>query len=160
MSLDASLLFGSAWLALFLAAAGESWRRPRTHDLARVLWTLGGLALVLHLVFAFQFRHHWSHAAAVADTARQTREFTGLDWGGGVWVNYFFAALWLADAAWWWLRPESFADARRWLLLTRLFFLFMWLNATVIFVSGPQRWLGLTVCAAAVLARYGARRMR
>ena len=153
-------LFGSAWLALLLGAAGESLRQPRTKHLARVLWTLGCLFLLLHIAAAFQIRHGWSHAAAVAETARQTREFTGLNWGGGVWFNYTLAAVWIADAAWWWLRPAEFEHARRWLIFSRLFFLFMWFNAAVVFVRGPMRWVGMAVCAAVVVARRGLRLRR
>jgi len=165
MNTAAAFLSGSAWIALLLGAMGESLRsneaeHPARQSIARWLWALGGAFLLLHIAAAFHLRHGWSHAAAVADTARQTHEFTGINWGGGVWFNYALAAVWVADAAWWWFRPKAFERARRWLVFSRLFFLFMWLNAAVVFVRGPMRWFGLVVCIAAVLARYGAMRMR
>ena len=34
------------------------------------------------------------------NSARQTAEVFGLDWGGGLYVNYAFTAAWVADVAW------------------------------------------------------------
>jgi hypothetical protein len=148
-----ALLVGSAWLALLLAAAGESLRGGRADQVARGLWSAGGGLLLAHFASAFHLRHHWSHAAAVADTARQMRDLTGLEWGGGVWFNYAFTLLWAADVIAWWGWTSPWQRATNWLLFTRLFFLFMWLNAAFVFVRGPARWVGLAICGAPVLAR-------
>ena len=83
-------------LVVRLMAAG---RRPWP-NLARLCWSAGCLAFLLHVVSAFHFSHHWSHRAAYEATARQTAEVVGLDWGGGLYANYAFAALWAADVCW------------------------------------------------------------
>ena len=70
---------------------------------------LGCAFFVAHVVCAFSFYHHWSHAAAYLETARQTGEMTGFRWGGGIFLNYLIAAAWAADVLWWWLAPENFA---------------------------------------------------
>jgi hypothetical protein len=61
---------------------------------ARVGWALGGVVLVLHIAIAFHLGHGWSHAAAWD----HTQQVGGYGWG--VFVNYAFALVWLADAAW------------------------------------------------------------
>lgn len=113
---------------------------------ARVFWSLACLAFLAHVACAFEFFHHWSHAAAYRETARQTAERTGMSWGGGIYLNYLFALVWVGDAAWWWVAPASFA--RRPIMLQRLwrgFFFFMVLNGAIIFGHGPVRWLGLAL---------------
>ena len=75
---------------------------------ARLAWTAGFVVFVAHMFAAFQFVHHWSHADAYADTARKTAALTGLDWGGGLYMNYLLAVVWLADVLWWRVRPESY----------------------------------------------------
>src|SRR5437868_5813694 len=90
-------LFGTAWVAVFFWFAGAVllWGRggedpPPT---ARAWWVAGcGFGLV-HAVFVFAL-FNWSHAAAVA----HTEQVSGF--GGGVFVNYVFLAVWVLDAAW------------------------------------------------------------
>ena len=115
------------------------------------LWRGGALLLLAHMLAAFHWRHNWSHAAAYADTARQTREVTGIDWGGGVYFNYALLGLWLAEAFVW---PPDLSvrqpRARNWLAG---YYAFMWFNATVIFGHGIVPWLGaLAFADLAVLA--------
>ncbi len=47
----------------------------------------------------------WSHAAAYAHTATQVAAGVGLNWGGGIYANYAFTALWLVEVGWWWAAP-------------------------------------------------------
>jgi hypothetical protein len=144
-------------LALRVSAAGSRLRL----DTARLFWTAGCLALLLHTASAFHFYHHWSHGAAYEATARRTAEVVGLDWGGGLYANYGFAALWTADACWWWLAPGHYLARPRaleWAL--QAFLGFMAFNATVVFGTGAVRWTGLAACLflAAVLGYTGCRR--
>src|SRR6185295_15058430 len=106
-------------------------------------WTVGALAALGHSAAAFQVRHGWSQGAALAETARQTAAVTGFDWGGGLYINYLFLALWTADAGWWWLRPATF-DRRPKPLdrAVRAFLLFMFVNGAVVFAKGPIRAVG------------------
>jgi hypothetical protein len=130
-------------LALRVSAAG---RRP-TLDMARLSSTAGCLAFLLHAASAFQFYHHWSHGAAYEATARQTAEVVGLDWGGGLWANYAFAALWTVEVCWWWCGPERYLARPRVLEWTVQGFLgFIAFNATVVFEAGAIRWIGLAAC--------------
>jgi hypothetical protein len=143
-------------LALRVGAAG---RRPWLAS-ARLAWTAGCSAFLLHVACAFQFYHQWSHRAAYEATARQTAEVVGIDGGGGLYANYAFAALWAADAGWWWLRPARYLARPRGLEWAVQGFLgFIAFNATVVFGAGAVRWLGLAACLflAAELgyARYG-----
>src|SRR5262245_23179114 len=110
MNAGDSLTRGTIWLALGCAAAMAveamlCQQRPRDERLARWLWTLGCAAYLGHVLAAFHFYHHWSHAAASRETARQTTETIGITWAGGIYFNYLFTALWLADVVWWWANP-------------------------------------------------------
>ena len=130
--------------AIFVLSRGRS-----SWDAAgRVIWTVACSALLAHVFCAFQFYHHWSHAAAYLATAEQTSKMVNLNWGGGLYFNYAFLIGWIADIAWWWLRGLESYRQRPWLLLVlwHSFILFMFFNATVIFESGPQRWAGWLLC--------------
>ena len=114
----------------------------------RLAWTIGCTALVAHFASAFHFYHSWSHASAYADTARQTNEVFGIDWGGGLFVNYAVALLWMSDVAWWWFAGAGAYRWRSWLvtLVWHAFLVFIIFNGTVVFAHGFGRWLGVVVC--------------
>jgi hypothetical protein len=98
---------------------------------------------------SFHWRHGWSHADAVQHTARQTAELTGWNWGGGIYLNYVFAAMWCWEAAAAWLWPAALERRPRTVEWSfRGFYLFMIFNAAVVFVPGPARWLGAACCLA------------
>ena len=146
------------WAAVagyFAGAAAFALARGRRgwDSFARLAWTAACAALLAHVACAFQFQHGWSHAAAYRETARQTEEVFGLDWGGGLYINYALMAVWVADVVWWWGRG---LDAyRRWPLLAsawRAFLLFIVFNATVVFKDGFVRWAGLGLCLALCVA--------
>src|ERR1700752_1372958 len=93
-------LLTTIWLALAGLVAGEAGktRGRRSGREPRWAWPAsctGLVALVAHMLVAMGARHGWSHEAALAETARQTAAVYGLDWGGGLYVNYLFAGLWL-----------------------------------------------------------------
>lgn len=118
-------------------------RLGRWTSSAGSLWLAGVLLLLLHFALAFHLRHGWSHAAAVAATAAQTKALTGFDWGGGVWLNYLLAIVWLLDALW--LRFHAASHARRPLWQSAAihgWLAFLWLNATVVFGATPARVFG------------------
>jgi hypothetical protein len=128
------LLYALRLAADFLVA--EPTLRER---LARLAWTAGCAVYLLHVGLAFHFLHHWSHAAAVAHTARRTFEVVGVNWGGGIYINYAFTLLWVTDVAWWWTRAarhQPTPAALYWSV--HAVFAFMMLNATVVF--GPPFW--------------------
>jgi hypothetical protein len=148
---------GTIWLSLLAWVIGE-WRRsaPNAPTTAgRRPWTVGALAALVHSALAFHIHYGWSHADAYADTARQTAAVTGLEWGGGLYVNYAFLVVWTADALWWRGAPQSFRDRPRLLdRAVRAFLLFMFVNGAVVFARGSWRWLGAVAVSAVVAAWY------
>lgn len=127
------------------------------HAWSRVWWSAGAAVFILHVICAFHFVHHWSHADAYAATAQQTRELAGLDWGGGVYFNYVFTVVWIADALWWWTLPAGHRARPRTVSATlHGFMLFMWFNGTVVFGASVARWLG--VAAFLLLGMLGLRK--
>jgi hypothetical protein len=128
--------------------------------LSRSLWTAGCAVYLLHVLCAFAFIHHWSHAAAYLATARQSEQVIGLAWGGGLYVNYAFTLLWLADVSWWWLNPQRYLVRSRAIeCAVQVFMGFIVFNATVIFASGLSRWLGVAGCLLLALCFYRRRRL-
>jgi len=93
-------LYWIVWISLSFFALGEAGRRS-ARTWAKPVSIAGLLLLAVHIVMAMGVRHGWSHAAAITATARQTSVVYGLDWGGGVYVNYLFVAVWLATFVSW-----------------------------------------------------------
>lgn len=118
-------------------------------------WTAGAALIIMHSAAALHVRHGWSHRQALESTAIQTKAVTGVDWGGGLYVNYAFLALWAADAMWWWLRPGAYA-ARPAPVTHALAagFLFMFLNGAVVFAHGAMRWFGAACVGIVAFAWY------
>jgi hypothetical protein len=147
-------LYITIWIALGCFVAAEAGRRPALTGRPPSRWTspvsaIGLVLLVVHIALAFDVRHGWSHAAAVESTARQTVAVYGLDWGGGIYVNYLFAGVWAVDAWLWHTAAASSARRPRavvWAL--RAFYAVIIVNGAVIFVPGPRRWLGIALALA------------
>lgn len=121
---------------------------------ARLAWTIGCAALIAHFVCAFNFYHAWSHESAYVDTARQTAEVFKINWGGGLFINYAVALVWIIDVTWWWVSGLN-AYRRRSLLVTMIwhgFLIFIIFNATVVFKDGMTRWVGVLVCLSLCLS--------
>ena len=115
---------------------------PAIDRYLRWVWTGGWFLFFFHMLAAFHFQHHWSHAHAVADTARQTLELIGWEFGGGVYFNYLFLLLWGADLVLWWQGKQSadwYRPLRRMLIGYLIFIAF---NGVVVFKSGWLRWAG------------------
>jgi hypothetical protein len=112
--------------------------------LARAVWTVGALAMVIHAAAAFALVYEGSQDVALAAVARQTAGITGVKTGAGLYVNYAFIAIWIADAAWWWtVPPAKAAVVGTWAWARLAFFLFMFVNGAVVFADGWMRGLGL-----------------
>lgn len=148
------------WTALALYAVGEYGRARRPPAAwARPVWLLGALAYLGHVTAAFGIHHDWSHAAAYAHTAAQTEAYFGLDWGGGIWMNYAFTVIWVAEGLWWQLAPAHYARRPPALATAvRSTFLFMIINGAVVFVNGPRRLIGVGVLAALIGIWWNGRR--
>jgi hypothetical protein len=149
-------------LATVAWAVGEALMRrsPLSDRWARAFWTMGIALALAHVVLAFQLVYAWNHEAAVAATGRQAADRFGWDWRGGIYVNYVFLALWLADVGWWWLAPASHASRPIGIEAARLaLFTFMFLNGAVVFASGTGRLVGIASVVVALLGSL-ARRQR
>ncbi len=104
--------------------------------------------MIVHVVAAFHFRHDWSHASAVAHTARETYELLGWEFGLGVYFNYLFVAIWLVDALWWWLAPTQYESRHHWLSsMVHAYLLFIVINGCIVFEAGITRWAALLAIA-------------
>jgi len=155
-------LYVTIWLALALFVAGETGRglTPRGSRPPAWAWwafTLGLALALIHTLLSFHIVHDWVHADAVRTTAAQTEAMYGVAVGWGVYVNYVFFAVWLADA-WWW-RAAAATPVRppevTWTL--RAFYMIVIFNAAVVFATGPRRLIGLVLVS--WLARVWGRRL-
>lgn len=142
------MILASAWVAMVAWFLGVTALLSRPAGPAiprgvRIMWAVGCGLLVLHVAIAFDLAHRWSHAAAF----EHTREVGGF--GEGIYVNYFFVALWLGDAIWLLASPESYQRRPRWLTLAiHGFMAFIVFNAMVVFGT----WVGRGLFAAFVAA--------
>lgn len=133
------LLYVAALIALLTAP-----HRAESQTVARGLWTAACGTFVAHLVAAFHFYHGWSHAHAVADTARQTEALLGWAFGAGIYFSYLFAVLWVADVAWWWIRPTAYRQRSPILhALVHGYLFFIAINGAIVFEDGVTRWVGI-----------------
>ncbi|MBT6495792.1 MAG: hypothetical protein HOL01_14685, partial [Planctomycetaceae bacterium] len=111
---------------------------------SRWLWTVGCLLYLMHVVCAFAFFHDWSHDRAYAHTASQTQEVIGWNWGGGLYVNYLFTIVWIADVIRQWncigngTRSSRLPD-----LAMQSLIAFMVINATIVFGPPFWKWIGV-----------------
>ena len=145
-----------SFLLYVLAIALRLTRRDRT---ARFVWSTAFAAFACHMIAAFEFEHHWSHADAYDSTARKTDALTGLDWGGGLYANYAVAIVWLVDVLWWLMRPSNYLHRPAAIEgIVQGFLAFLWFNATVVFGHGPIQPLGAVAFLG--LAILGVARLR
>jgi hypothetical protein len=134
-----SLAWYLAALLAMLCCRSQDWSAtsPRGR-LARWCWTWAVVCFLVHLALAFHFVHDWSHAHAFA----KTRRVAGV--GEGIYVSYAFTLLWVADVCYWWIAPRAFAARSVWIdRALQAFMLFIVFNGTVIYESGPIRWVAL-----------------
>lgn len=151
-----ALMLATIWVSLASFVAGEAGKTRYRHRAVEArwawpVWCLGLVACVVHILIAMAYRHGWSHRSAVLETARQTADVYGVAWSGGVYVNYLFVAVWLADLLWWRSNPRRYfqqAPWMRWAL--QGFYLVIVFNAAVIFAAPDRRLAGVAVTAALV----------
>ncbi|HUQ91903.1 MAG TPA: hypothetical protein VM120_09485 [Bryobacteraceae bacterium] len=151
-----ALTFFSAWLATMLYVAAEALWLLRADRQARVWWSVGCACLLTHAASAFHYVHHWSHREAYIATARQTADFFPVSFGGGIYLNYVFTLLWVADAVWWWRGLLRYRTRPSWITGSIHGFLaFLFFNATVVFGQGWIPWAGVaaTLLLLAILIR-------
>ena len=147
------------WITIVAYAVGSvvfalARGRSRWDSATRGLWTISVVSLVGHFISAYAFYHHWSHDSAYLDTARQTEAVIGLNWGGGLFINYGFLIIWTIDVGWWWLRGLNSYRTRPWPLVAAWhgFLIFILFNAMVVFKHGVVRWIGVVICTVLCVA--------
>jgi hypothetical protein len=132
------VVYASIWIALVFFIAGETGRtltptgrRPP----AWAAWTFltGCVIAIVHTILAFAIAHNWSHADAVFDTARLTKEMYGVDFGQALYMNYVFLGVWLADAVWWIASPNGHVRPAFVTWTLRGFYALYLFNAMVVF---------------------------
>jgi hypothetical protein len=151
-----AIVRGTMIVATIAWALGEALMRrsPASDRWARAFWTVGIALALTHVALAFQLVYAWNHEAAVAATVKQAADRIGLGWRGGIYINYGFLALWLADVCWWWIAPNSHSARSMRTEMTRFaLFTFMFVNGAVVFASGAGRLIGMASIAVAVLAK-------
>ena len=120
---------------------------------ARVAATTGSVALLVHVALAFHFTHDWRQDLALQETSRQTAEVVGIEWSGGLYINYAFMLAWLMDTAWWWRGLDIYRQRPRAVTIAwHAVLLFMFFNATVVFTGEKFRWAGLLICSVVALS--------
>jgi hypothetical protein len=142
------------WIAITAYVSGVvifalSGRNGRWDSLTRIVWTTGCAGLLAHFVCAFHFYHGWSQESAYRETARQTAAIVGLNWGGGLFINYFVLVAWVVDVSWWWWKGVNSYRRRPWQVLAAWhgFLIFIIINATIVFKTGVVRWTGVALSA-------------
>ncbi|MGV3757451.1 MAG: hypothetical protein ACO1QS_18890 [Verrucomicrobiota bacterium] len=143
-------IIATAWLTGlgYVLAVCLRLRQGRWTPWAARCWFFGACMMLIHVLAAFHFRHQWSHAAAVIDTARQTKELIGWEWGGGVWLNYLLVLIWLGDALWLTLAESNYVIRAKWLsVAVQGYLAFMWFNATVVFGGWGAKVFGVIAIA-------------
>ena len=142
---------GSMWLALsgFVAA---HWGFRHAGSTAHGRWPLtaywvGAVLALAHTLAAFRWHYDWSHTQAVTATAKQTTEVFGLNWGGGVWVNYAFLVAWLVDAGWRTGRPRRYVAVSTGTWVLRGFYFIIIANGAITFVAWPMNLVGAGLVA-------------
>lgn len=146
-----ALLYLTIWASMIALGLSEWARRGQDRWSRRPAWVIsaGGLALlVTHIAIAIVHHHGGDHSAAVAETARLTERVYGVAWGGGVYVNYAFVAVWAAYLSWWRRRMDLVIDSRSIpVLVLRCLLFALIVNALVVFASAQTRPLGVIICA-------------
>jgi len=120
--------------------------------LASWLWALATVFFTAHVIAAFAEVHDWSHVAALSHTADVTAEHTGVRMGGGLYLNYLFTLVCVAEAIWMFCWPASHKLRPGQIgIAIGCFTIFMIVNGAIIFANGPVRWFSLVVSIVLVL---------
>ena len=142
-------LYVTIWMGLVLFALGETGRiRQGTGGRPRWAWwafAAGLVSTIVHTLLAFDLVHDWIHDDAVRSTAMQTEAVFGVAAGWGVYVNYAFLGIWLADLWWWRAAPAGRIRPGVLTWTLRAFYMIVIFNGAVVFATGAGRLLGAAI---------------
>lgn len=138
-SIDLSLLLWAIAVSFFLHLDWIDWIiRSLSYQLARWIWTLAFVTYLVHMAMAFHYYHGWSHQ----DAYDRTDRISGF--GGGIYVSYLFTLVWLMETMSFWFSINWVMQRPRWVdLLIHGFLAFILFNGSVVYATGPIRWLSL-----------------
>jgi hypothetical protein len=146
MSAAALVVFVSVAAAVACWAVGQAFNH-------RGAWLVGALLMLVHSAAAFATFYEGRHDVAQLATMHQTRALTGIEFAGGIFVNYLFLAVWMTDAAWWGFAPGSYRTRPRVVSYTiRGFIFFIIVNGAVVFADGWARVVGASAVILVVAA--------
>tara|TARA_A100001037_G_scaffold290553_1_gene303551 strand:+ start:655 stop:1131 length:477 start_codon:yes stop_codon:yes gene_type:complete len=136
--------------SLYAIALGLILSKPQqTSALFKVVWSTACLLAALHAYLALSDVHHWNHHHAFEHIANETERVLGFRFGYGVYFNYLFVLVWIADVIWLWGSPESYQNrSNRLSSAFHLFLILIMVNGAVVFRDGLPRYLGIVVIAA------------
>lgn len=125
-----------------------------TEHMIAWMWLIGALFAFGHSLGALMTFHHGSQTEALDSTAEQTQQLLGFRFGAGLYVNYLFVVVWVADAVFRLLAPMRYLSLPSWYRYSAIGFLvFIAINGAIIFKSGPIRGIGIgCVCLLGILA--------
>jgi hypothetical protein len=141
-------------IACYVVAVGLQLRHRSPDRLRKFVWAAGAVLCVIHVVTAMAAFHDFSHVDSMRHTAEVTARVVGLNWGGGVYINYLFTVVWCVDALRQWHGPPD----RRTPVWIQVFMAFIVFNATAVF--GPRWWKFATAVALLILAMVWHQRRR
>ena len=141
-------------LALYALAVAVSFsgadpeKRQRSY---RMLWRLGCMFALLHVLCAFHLVHGWNHQIAVKHTIMETERVTGYRFEYGIYFNYLFLLTWTIDCFGkttnnWWKR------------FVHVYMLFIIISGTIVFEDGPIRYITFVVLAVLSILFYRGKR--
>lgn len=124
-------------------------KRQQTTALFKVVWSAACLLTAVHAYLALSDVHQWNHHHAFDHIANETGRVLGFRFGYGVYFNYLFVIIWIADVIWLWSSSESYQNrSNRLSSAFHLFLILIMVNGAVVFRDGLPRYLGIIVIAA------------
>ena len=119
---------------------------------ANLVYAVGAFIMAIHIVCSYGIAHEWSHQAALDHTANETLDVVGVAVPHGVYVNFLFLIVYVANGVWRFRlgasrmrRPQVVAIA------IDCFLDAIVLMATVVFETGWIRWVMIGFVLAIVL---------
>jgi hypothetical protein len=134
-------LFVACYILRLCVDAAGRWDAA-SQRLARWFWTMGCGIYMVHVLVAFHLMHGWSHEAAYEHVRQRTLHTTGLASGIGLYINYAFGVLWIADTLAWWRRLD-WSERRVPYWIVQGIFAFLVSQATV--ALGPWFWTPISL---------------
>ena len=131
-------------ILMVIVLAAEMRGAKATSPAFALLWFSGALLALAHSIGAMMTFHHGSQLAAFESTAQQTEQLLGFRFGAGLYVNYLFVVVWLADAACRLLLPKRYPGFPNWYRYgVTGFLVFIAINGAIVFQAGWTRYAGI-----------------